>query len=457
MTVAAFDTHVSPRPPFSRGLPVVGVLPAIRRDPLSLFSDSHRLHGDVVGLKLGLQSAILLRHPNHVKYVLVDQRENFRKCDRVEALKPLLGNGLLTSEGEGWARRRKLLQPVFSRSRVLGLTPEIDNVVRECFERFDDIAASGDTVDFADEMSRIALRVIVRTMFGASIGPAEDTVGTCIKHLQEHANDMMWSLTGIGPKLPTARNRRFNHSLQVLNRIADQFIETRREQGGGQIGAHGSDLLGLLLDASMSDDGPQLSDRQIRDEVLTIFAAGHETTGCALAWYWHLTSRDQAIDAPLADEARDAVTDDGVDLEALEWTEMCLNESMRLLPSIWWFGRQANQPDDIGGMTIKRDETVIICPYTLHRHPDFWPDADTFDPYRFAAGQKRDRFAFLPFGAGPHVCVGTAFAMVEMKIITAMLRSRYKVEMVGPPPELVPLITLRPEVGSLKARLSIRH
>jgi len=406
-----------------------------------------------VGLKLGLQSAILLRHPNHVKHVLVDRRENFRKCDRIEALKPLLGNGLLTSEGEGWAHRRRLLQPVFSRTRVLGLTPEIISVVRGSFERFDDIAATGDTVDFADEMSRLALRVIVRTMFGSSIGPAEDMVGTCIKHLQEHANDMMWSLTGIGPKLPTPRNRRFNHSLRVLNRIADQFIETRRKQGAGQIGAHGNDLLGLLLDASMSDDGPALSDRQIRDEVLTIFAAGHETTGCALSWFWHLTSRDNAIDAPLADEASDAIIGNDLDLDALEWTEMCLNESMRLMPSIWWFGRQANEPDEIGGMTIKRDETIIICPYTLHRHPDYWPDAEVFDPYRFAPGSKRDRFSFLPFGAGPHVCVGTAFAMMEMKVITAMLRARYKVEMVGPPPGIVPLITLRPEVGSLMARL----
>ncbi len=407
-------------------------------------------------LKLGLQSAVLLRHPEQVRHVLVTRRDIYRKCDRMENMKPLLGDGLLTSEGEGWKERRALLQPMFMRHRVLGLVPPVVSVMREAYERLDRAAERGDPVDLADEMSRIALRVIVRTMFGTEIGPAEETVGACIKHLQEHANDMMWSITGIGPKLPTPRNRRFHHSLRVLNAIADEFIRRRSETGGGKVGAHGTDLLGLLLDASIAEEGVVLSNRQVRDEVLTIFSAGHETTGCALSWYWYLTADDQVNDERLAEEARASIDKDTIDLDALTWTEMCLNESMRLMPSIFWFGRQADEPDEIDGMRIKRNETVIICPYTLHRHPDYWPNPDKFDPMRFAPDQPRDRFAFIPFGAGPHVCVGASFAMVEMKIVLAMLRARYRIDLVGSPPKPVPLITLRPEVGSLMARLSHR-
>jgi cytochrome P450 len=431
-----------------RGFPLVGVLPQLWRDPLGFFMDTAREYGDITFLNLGFNKAFLLNHPNHIKHVLQDNYRNYRKSSFIEKLKPLLGEGLLTSDGELWTRQRQLLQPGFRRERLQGLAHIMTEVIAAMIVRWGEIREPGATIDLAGEMSRVALEVIVKTMFSTDIGAEAAKVSEAITVLQAHASSRVWAFTDLTERIPTRRNRRFRQALRTLDEVVYRIIDGRRRGGKDK-----DDLLSMLLAARDADSGEGMNDRQLRDEVMTMFVAGHETTANALSWIWYLLGQYPEAAMKVHQEA--ATTLKGgmpslEDLPNLVYTKMVIQECLRLLPSIWWYARTAIEDDQIGSCHIPAGSTVIISQYLTHRHPAFWEDPETFDPERFAPENVvgRPPYAYFPFGGGPRVCIGKHFAMLEIQLLVPIVAQAYRLEPVpGRKVELEPYITLRPRNG----------
>ena len=434
-------------PPGPRGLPVLGMLLAIRRNPTAVFMDAARRFGDVAYLKIGPRHGYLLTNPADVRHVLQDNAANYRKSPLYDKLRQSLGNGLLTSEGAFWLRQRRIAQPAFHRQRIAALAGTMAGAVREMAVDWAAIASAGQPVDIGDEMMRLTRTVVLRTLLGTDLGPFTTGIDRAWKVMNEHIGDSFWSL-GVTDGWPTPRNRRFQAARAVLRGAVEYAIRQRRAQPSG-----GDDLLSMLMDARDEDTGESMTDEQLRVEVTTFLLAGQETTSLALTWTFYLLSQHPAIRERLEAEL------DGVlggrepayeDLPNLPFTRRVIDEAMRLYPPAWGFSRQALGDDELGGYRLPRGWLAFLMPYVLHRHPAYWPDPDRFDPDRFLPERSADRpkFAYLPFGAGPRQCIGNQFALLEAHLSVATLAQTYRLHLVpGHPVEPWPLITLRPRFG----------
>jgi len=444
MTIAAVAGR---HPPGPRGLPVLGMLLAIRRNPTAVFMDAARRFGDVAYLKIGPRRGYLLTNPADVRHVLQDNAANYRKSPLYDKLRQSLGNGLLTSEGAFWLRQRRIAQPAFHRQRIAALAGTMAGAVREMAVDWAAIASAGQPVDIGDEMMRLTRTVVLRTLLGTDLGPFTTGIDRAWKVMNEHIGDSFWSL-GVTDGWPTPRNRRFQAARAVLRGAVEYAIRQRRAQPSG-----GDDLLSMLMDARDEDTGESMTDEQLRVEVTTFLLAGQETTSLALTWTFYLLSQHPAIRERLEAEL------DGVlggrepayeDLPNLPFTRRVIDEAMRLYPPAWGFSRQALGDDELGGYRLPRGWLAFLMPYVLHRHPTYWPDPDRFDPDRFLPERSADRpkFAYLPFGAGPRQCIGNQFALLEAHLSVATLAQTYRLHLVpGHPVEPWPLITLRPRFG----------
>ncbi len=444
MTIAAVAGR---HPPGPRGLPVLGMLLAIRRNPTAVFMDAARRFGDVAYLKIGPRRGYLLTNPADVRHVLQDNAANYRKSPLYDKLRQSLGNGLLTSEGAFWLRQRRIAQPAFHRQRIAALAGTMAGAVREMAVDWAAIASAGQPVDIGDEMMRLTRTVVLRTLLGADLGPFTTGIDSAWKVMNEHIGDSFWSL-GVTDGWPTPRNRRFQAARAVLRGAVEYAIRQRRQQS-----SEGDDLLSMLMDARDEDTGESMTDEQLRVEVTTFLLAGQETTSLALTWTFYLLSQHPAIRERLEAEL------DGVlggrepayeDLPNLPFTRRVIDEAMRLYPPAWGFSRQALGDDELGGYRLPRGWLAFLMPYVLHRHPAYWPDPDRFDPDRFLPERSADRpkFAYLPFGAGPRQCIGNQFALLEAHLSVATLAQTYRLHLVpGHPVEPWPLITLRPRFG----------
>jgi len=434
-------------PPGPRGLPVLGMLLAIRRNPTAVFMDAARRFGDVAYLKIGPRHGYLITNPADVRHVLQDNAANYRKSPLYDKLRQSLGNGLLTSEGAFWLRQRRIAQPAFHRQRIAALAGTMAGAVREMAVDWAAIASAGQPVDIGDEMMRLTRTVVLRTLLGTDLGPFTTGIDRAWKVMNEHIGDSFWSL-GVTDGWPTPRNRRFQAARAVLRGAVEYAIRQRRAQPSG-----GDDLLSMLMDARDEDTGESMTDEQLRVEVTTFLLAGQETTSLALTWTFYLLSQHPAIRERLEAEL------DGVlggrepayeDLPNLPFTRRVIDEAMRLYPPAWGFSRQALGDDELGGYRLPRGWLAFLMPYVLHRHPAYWPDPDRFDPDRFLPERSADRpkFAYLPFGAGPRQCIGNQFALLEAHLSVATLAQTYRLHLVpGHPVEPWPLITLRPRFG----------
>jgi len=435
------------RPPGPRGLPVLGMLLAIRRDPTAVFMDAARRFGDVAYLKIGPRRGYLLTNPADVRHVLQDNAANYRKSPLYDTLRQSLGNGLLTSEGAFWLRQRRIAQPAFHRQRIAALAGVMAEAVREIGVDWEAIASTKQPVDIGDEMMRLTRTVVLRALLGANLGPFTSRIDGAWKVMNEHIGDSFWSL-GLTNGWPTPRNRRFQAARAVLRGAVEYAIRQRREQG-----AEGDDLLSMLMHARDEDTGESMTDEQLRVEVTTFLLAGQETTSLALTWTFYLLSQHAAVRERLEGEVdavlggRPAAYDD---LPNLPLTRRVIDESMRLYPPAWGFSRQALGDDELGGYRLPCGWLAFLMPYVLHRLPTHWPDPDRFDPDRFLPERSADRpkFAYLPFGAGPRQCIGNQFALLEAHLTVATLAQGFRLTLVpGHPVEAWPLITLRPRFG----------
>ncbi|MBX7080945.1 MAG: cytochrome P450 [Nannocystaceae bacterium] len=428
---------------------------SLLRDPLTHLTDARERYGDAVTFRVGPFRFVALADPALAQHVLVRNHRNYVKSRSYEGLRLVLGQGLVTSEGEHWRKQRKLAQPAFHRQRLAALADTMGACVRETVDGWE--RRADPAIDVHAEMMALTLAIVARTLFGTDL--AEDggtdlrALGPAVTVALHKANEHAESLIRLPLWWPTRSNRRFAKAKRLLDDIVQGIIERRRRSGEVR-----DDLLGTLMAATDEDGGGGMSDAQLRDEVMTLFLAGHETIATATSWTFMLLHQHPEIAARMREEATRVLggrTPGFDDLPQLPYTGQVIDEAMRLYPPVWIVERQALAPDQIGPWHVPKGTIVAVSPWLMHRHPELWPDPLRFDPERFAPGQlgERAKLAYLPFGAGPRVCIGNHFALMEAKIILATVVQRFAIAVDDPASiRLEPKVTLRPE-GGMKGRL----
>jgi cytochrome P450 len=427
-----------------RGLPFSSLL-AYRRGPLPYFQDLARQYGDVSFFRIGPQEAFFLNHPTLIKDVLVTNNQNFTKGIVLQRAKRLLGEGLLTSEGEFHRRQRRLAQPAFHRQRIATYADIMVDYAMRTSARWND----GATFDISEEMMRLTLGIVGKTLFDADVESESGEVGEAMTVVMELFETLTMPFFELLSKLPLPHLRRFDAARAKLDRIIFSLIENRRQSGVDR-----GDLLSMLLLAQDEEgDGGQMTDQQLRDELMTIFLAGHETTANALTWTWYLLSKHPEVERRLHDEIdevlglRNPVFED---VASLRYTEMVFAESMRLYPPAWAIGRLSAVDCEIGGYFVPRKALVIASQYVTHRDVRFYDDPLSFDPERWTpeARESRPQFSYFPFGGGPRRCIGEGFAWMEGVLLLATMARDWKLSLVpNHPVALKPVVTLRPKHG----------
>ena len=427
-----------------KGPPVLGQLLAFRRDPIEFLSRIAREYpGDVVHFRPGPRDSYLLKDPELIKDVLVTRQHDFSKSRGLEWAKLFLGEGLLTSEGDFHTRQRRLAQPAFHRQRIGGYAE--DMVKRTVAAR--DRWSAGQVLDVDGEMMRLTLAVVCSTLFGTDVASPDEVredLATIIGLFPRFSLPFF----GLIQKLPLPSNARFNRALARMDALVYRIIAERQRDPSDR-----GDLLSMLLLARDEEGGGRMSDRQLRDEVITLLLAGHETTSNALTWTWYLLSQNPDVEGRWREELRSVLGEraaTALDLPALRYTEMVLAESMRLFPPAWGMGRRVLRDLTLGGFTIRKGAILALSPYVVHRDPRFWPDPLRFDPERFTPEAKaaRPRFAYFPFGAGARSCIGEPFAWMEGVLLLATIGQRWRLRLQpGHPVEPKALMTLRPRYG----------
>jgi cytochrome P450 len=429
-------------PPFRKGLPIVGVLPQFRRNPPQFLQSLLRDHGDLVHFRLGPQDIYLVSNPEWIKDILVTNQTNFTKSRFLERAKVLLGEGLLTSEGEFHRRQRRLVQPAFHRDRLVGYA----SAMVECAARTREEWTDGAQLDLSREMMRLTLAVVAKTLFSADVTADADNIGAALTQVMILFDMVLMPFSEWIEKLPLPQIRRFEKARDFLDKTIYGIIADRRASKEDK-----GDLLSMLLLAQDEDGGAGMSDKQIRDEALTLFLAGHETTANALMWSWYLLSQNPAAAAKFYDEV-DRVLGDRLptfdDLPRLKYTEGVFAESMRLYPPAWVIGRRSKTEYTIGPYTLPSRSILMMSPYVVHRDPRWFPDPERFDPDRWLQPDDRPKFSYVPFGGGTRVCIGERFAWTEGVLLLATVAQKWRFKLVpGHPVATAALITLRAKHG----------
>jgi cytochrome P450 len=428
------------RAPGPVNLPFVGVAPMLRRDPIGYLTRLARTYGDIVRFRLLDKQTYLLNHPDYIRDILVTRQSNFTKTPTLRRAKRFFGEGLLTSEGEHHMRQRRMLQPAFHRERFESYSAVMTAYARETRDRF----APNAVIDMKGEMMRLTLAIVTRALFDADIeGDAKD-VGIAMADLLRSFRVFLLPFSQTIRRLPLPQNRRLDRALASVKEIVDRIIQEHRTAGGDK-----DDLLSTLL-AIRDEDGSSLSDEQLRDEILTLFVAGHETTALALTWTWYLLSRNPECERRVHEEI-DAVLDGRLpefkDIPRLIYTERVIAESLRLYPPVWLIGRMAKEDFELDGVEIGKGSICLISPYLMHHDPRYFPDPDRFDPERWRPElrEARPKFSYFPFGGGTRVCIGERFAWAELILVIATLAQKWRFRMeTDAPMKAVPRLTLQP-------------
>jgi cytochrome P450 len=427
-----------------RKIPLAGLL-AYRRGPLPFFQDLAQHYGDISYFKLGPQAAFFLNHPDYVKEVLVTNNQNFMKGLVLQRAKRLIGEGLLTSEGDFHRRQRRLAQPAFHRQRIASYAQVMTDYAIRTRERW----REGETRNISEEMMRLTLGIVGKTLFDADVESDAQDVGQAMTVVMELFDTLTLPFFELLQKLPLPQLRRFDSAKAKLDAIIYRLIEDRRRTDVDR-----GDLLSMLLLAQdVEGDGSQMSDQQVRDEAITIFLAGHETTANALTWTWYLLSQNPAVESKMHREI-DAVLGSRPptfeDLALLGYTEMVLAESMRLYPPAWALGRLCATECEVGGYVIPQRSLVLMSQYVMHHDGRYFPEPLRFDPERWTQGarESRPQFSYFPFGGGPRRCIGEGFAWLEGILLIATIAQKWRLRLVPHHPvALRPSITLRPKHG----------
>ena len=434
------------RPPGPKGQLVVGMALKLRSDPLNLLRALATEYGDVVLFHVLMRERVLLNHPDLVEQVLVIQQDKFHKSELTRRItERMLGKGLLTSEGEFWRRQRRLAQPAFHRGRV----NEYGATMREIAQTHISGWRDGDVRDLAREMTALTLDNAVRTLFSTALPGEAQQVGRAMTFLMRYSLARQRSPIRFPESWPTPKNRRANRELAFMDSLVYRMIEERRSE---KVSHRREDLLSLLM-AATDDDGSHMTQKQLHDEAMTLFIAGHETTAQMLGWAWYALGENPQAEARLHEEL------DGVlggrppevaDFVRLPYLQAVMSEILRLYPPAYIMAREVIAPCQIGGYEFLPGTTLLFSQWVAHRDPRYFDDPDAFRPERWIGGLagRLPAGAYYPFGDGPRRCIGQGFALLEAAIVIGTLAQRFRFRLVsGHPVEAEPLVTLRPKQG----------
>ncbi|WP_117210192.1 cytochrome P450 [Allorhizocola rhizosphaerae] len=415
------------------------------RDRLTMMTEA-AAHGDAVRLPVGHKVLYLFNHPEHARHVLTEHSANYHKGIGLVHARRALGDGLLTSEGELWRKQRKVIAPAFAGKHISRQAAVIAQEAEKLIEELRRCAGRG-PVDVLAALTQLTLGVLGRTLLDADLR-AFASIGRSFTAIQDQAMFELVTLSAVPMWIPLPRQLRFRRARRDLERIVDRLVAQRSAAG-----PDGDDVLTRLIESAGSEPDPRVGRQRLRDELVTLLLAGHETTASTLGWSLYLIDRHPDVRQRLHDEAVEVLGDrrpTHEDLRRLTYTGMVIQEAMRLYPPVWMLPRKAIAADSIAGYRVPAGADVLICPYTLHRRPDMWPEPQRFEPERFAADRssERSRFAYLPFGSGPRVCVGSHLGMAEATIVLAMIARELRLSTVpGYPVVAEPMLSLRVRGG----------
>lgn len=415
------------------------------RDPLAYFESVIQTYGDVAQLDFGKNKALLINEPELIKYVLQDNNRNYRKSSTVKIVAQVLGKGLATNEGEFWRTQRRLMAPSFHRRQIEKLGGVMVDEALQVAARWQKTAVSH-PIDLMAEMMNLTLNINVKTMFGAEIGDQAEAVGQAWTTILHTFNARSWAMVQVPDNWPSPANRRFKSALSLLDQTVYQFIQNKRHA------THiGNDVLTMLLHAEDEETGAKMPDKQVRDEVMTIFLAGHETTSVLLAWTFYLLSQHSEVVAKLRTEIAD-VCNGRIPtihhLPDLTYTRHVIDEVLRLYPPFWLIYRAPYEADQIGDYAISQEDMVFISPSLIHTHQAYWEEPHQFNPDRFVsdAVTEQPRYAYIPFGGGPRQCIGNNLALMEAQLVLASLVPKFDFEFTKTVAK-ESAVTLRPKGG----------
>ncbi len=423
---------------------LAGNLPDFRKSRLAFLGDCAREFGDMVKIRLAHRRVYLANHPALIEEVLVSQSKHFIKHFALRLNPIVLGKGLLTSEGDFWLRQRRLIQPMFLKNRIVGHAGAMVAATQRMLDEW----RPGERRDIHAEMMRVTLAIAAKTLFNAEVGGDAQAIADAMEVMQQNFVQRFNSLLPLPMWIPTPANLRAKHAVRQLDDVVFRIIRQRRQENVD----HG-DLLSLLLRARDEDDGSTMTDQQLRDEAMTIFLAGHETTALVLSWGWYLLAQHPEVERKLCAEL-DAVlggrlptADDWPKLKLTEWIAL---ETMRLYSPAYVVGREAIVDCDIGGYHVPRGTTILMSPWVVHRDPRFWDEPEKFNPERWGDEKIKTlpKFAYFPFGGGPRSCIGNTFAMMELVLILATIAQKFCFRL-QPGTTVTPMasFTLRPAEG----------
>jgi len=447
----AIDLSALKPAPSPKSRPVLGMIPEMTKDMLGMFMDLTKNHGGLVQFKLLGKTYMLATKPEYVKHILQSNHHNYIRGKSVETGRVLLGNGLPLSDGDFWLSQRRIIQPAFHRQKLSSIAQTITNTIQTQLDSWEKYK-NHQPFDMEDEMTKLTLSIIIKTMFSAKI--SDEQVQALGDAFRTASAFMLWKsqqFVNIPLWVPLPKIVAYNKAAKVLNEIVYPLIEDGRKNPQ-------ADLLGMLLNAKDEETGMGMSDAQVRDEIITIFFAGHETSAMALTWAFYLIAKNPHVESKLIgeiDQVLNRRTPTIEDLPKLIYTKQVVDEVLRLYPPAYLFAREAVTDQELDGYLIPAGTMIFITPYVTHHDPTYWSDPEIFDPERFTSENisKRSKDIYYPFGAGPHICIGNNLAMMEMQLTLAMIYQRFKPDLVtGQKIGLSPEATLRPK-GGMKMKI----
>ena len=431
-----------PGPPIRR---LIGNFPLFSPDPLAVFTGWAREFGDIFYYRAGWMHVYFLNHPSLIESVLVSQSQSFAKDKVIQNSRWFLGEGLLTNEGSGWLRQRRLCQPAFHRERMASYGQTMSAFSEEMLATWKD----GEIRDIHQEMMQLTMRIVAKVLFGVEVKTDTQRVAVALNVLMRHTSGGRMILPPFLRHVPIPAMIRVKRAVRELDEIVNRIIRGRRASGQDT-----GDLLSMLM-AARDEDGSGMTDRQLRDEILTFLLAGHETTAVSLSWTWYLLSQHPAAGEKLRAELSQVLggrTPQLEDLARLPYTDKVVKESMRLYPPAWSLARSTVKEVELSGYRLPVGSNVVMSPWIMHRDPRFFEQPEQFNPDRWTsdATQRLPRFAYFPFGGGPRLCIGASFAMMEAALLLAAIARRFRLHLVpGHPVAALPSITLRPKHGMM--------
>lgn len=441
---SATGTRSKPNlPPGVFGVRALRYVSLLAKDPIGFFQMMHRKFGKTVRFGIRQIPFQLISQPEDIRRVLQENSQNYHKGVFYKELGRILGSGLLNSEGDFWKKQRKLIQPSFHRQRI---SEFVEIMAEETDKMLDRWGKDTITLDISKEMMRLTFAIVGRTLFRTEVESYATRIEAALKIALEITTKRITRLFPLPFHWPTPENRKLKKALREMHSVVEELIEERKKNPS-------NDLISMLLEVKDEETGESMSESQVRDEAITILLAGHETTANALSWAFYLLTQNPEAYEKIRKEAESVLvngTPSLEDIQKLAYTRKVVDETLRLYPPAWVIERTAIGADQVGGYDVTPGTNISICIFNVHRNPDFWEDPTRFDPERFGeeASAGRPKYAYIPFGGGPRICIGNIFALTESALVLAMIAKNRRIELVANHPVVMePLVTLRPKHG----------